>query len=210
MLLDTNNIALFVAASLVLIATPGPDLIYVLTRGIGQGRKTALVSACGVSLGVVVHTTFATLGLSALLAQSAFAFSVVKYTGGAYLIYLGVRTLLSSESFTTWGEARPVGLGAVFRQGVLSNVLNPKVALTFLAFLPQFVSPNAGSASIQMLILGLIFMALTLIFLCALAFFSGTLGDRLTSRPGLTVALRRLTGCIFVGLGLRLALPERR
>ena len=212
MLLDTN-IALFVAASLVLIATPGPDIIYVLTRGIGQGRRAALVSACGVSLGVVVHTTFATLGLSALLAQSAFAFSVVKYAGAAYLIYLGVRTLLSRESFATrGGGARPVGLAAVFRQGVLSNVLNPKVALTFLAFLPQFVSPpSSGSgASSQMLVLGLIFMLLTLLFLCVVAFFSGTMGDRLASRPGLADGLRRLTGCVFVGLGLRLALPERR
>ena len=126
-MLRETNVALFVAASLALIATPGPDMIYVVTRGVAQGRRSALVSACGVCSGLAVHTSFAAIGLSALLAQSAVAFSVVKYAGAAYLIYLGIKTLSSKERFAISGEMRQTrGLGSAFFQGVASNVLNPK------------------------------------------------------------------------------------
>ncbi len=206
------NLILFLTASLALIATPGPDLIYVVTRGVAQGRRAALVSACGVCSGLVVHTSFAAIGLSALLARSAVAFSVVKYAGAAYLIYLGIKALLSRESLVATGEAAPVAsrLRGDFWQGVASNVLNPKVALFFLAFLPQFVGAGAGNAAVQMLVLGSIFALLGLVFLSFVAFFSGALGDWIGGRPNVAVALRWLTGSVLIGLGLRLALPERR
>jgi threonine/homoserine/homoserine lactone efflux protein len=205
------NVTLFVAASLALIATPGPDMIYVLTRGVAQGRRAALVSACGVCSGLAVHTSFAAIGLSALLARSAVAFSVVKYAGTAYLIYLGIKTLSSKEPLAISEEKRQTtGLGGAFLQGVVSNVLNPKVALFFLAFLPQFVSPDAGSAVGQMLVLGAVFAMLGLLFLTLVAYFSGSLGERLGGSPRFASALRWLSGSILVGLGLRLALPERR
>ena len=210
-MLQETNIALYVVASLALIATPGPDMIYVVTRGVAQGRRAALVSACGVCSGLAVHTSFAAIGLSALLAQSAATFSVVKYAGAAYLIYLGVKTLLSEESFAFSGEMRPTkGLAGVFFQGVASNVLNPKVALFFLAFLPQFVSPHAGSAVVQMLILGAVFALLGLLCLTLVAHFSGSLGERLGGSPRFARALRWFSGSVLVGLGLRLALPEHR
>ena len=210
-MLQETNIALYVIASLALIATPGPDMIYVVTRGVAQGRRAALVSACGVCSGLAVHTSFAAIGLSALLAQSAATFSVVKYAGAAYLIYLGVKTLLSEESFAFSGETRPTkGLAGVFFQGVASNVLNPKVALFFLAFLPQFVSPHAGSAVVQMLILGAVFALLGLLCLTLVAHFSGSLGERLGGSPRFARALRWFSGSVLVGLGLRLALPEHR
>ena len=210
-MLQEANIALYVVASLALIATPGPDMIYVVTRGVAQGRRAALVSACGVCSGLAVHTSFAAIGLSALLARSAVAFSAVKYAGAAYLIYLGVKTLLSEEGFAFSGETRPTkGLAGVFFQGVASNVLNPKVALFFLAFLPQFVSPHAGSAVVQMLILGAVFALLGLLCLTLVAHFSGSLGERLGGSPRFARALRWFSGSILVGLGLRLALPERR
>lgn len=208
MLLETNLI-LFLTASLALIATPGQDNIYILTRGIAQGRRAALVSAWGVCLGLLVHTMFAAVGLSALLTQSAVAFSVVKWAGAAYLVYLGVRTLLSRDSFAPSGEKMPAaGLGKVFWQGVASNVLNPKVALFFLSFLPQFVSADASNA--QFLLFGLLFALLALVVTSAIALFSGALGDWIGSRPAFAGALRWFTGSVLVGLGLRLALTDRR
>lgn len=201
---------LFLAASLALIAAPGPDNILVLTRGIAQGRGAALVSAAGASLGLVVHSVLAAVGLSALLAQSATAFSVVKYAGAAYLIYLGIKALVSRENFVVSGETATLRLQSVFFQGVASNVLNPKVALFFLAFLPQFAPPTAGSAAPQLLALGLTFALLTWAVFSVLAYFSGSLGNWLGRRPRYADALRWSTGIVLVGLGLRLALPERR
>ena len=209
--MSDTDLILFLTASLALIVTPGPDSLYVLTRGVAQGRRAGLVSAVGVCCGLVVHITFAAVGLSALLAQSVLAFSLVKYAGAAYLIYLGVKTLLSREGFAIPGGAAPaLKLRSVFLQGVVSNVLNPKVALFFLAFLPQFVSPGAGAAAPQLLVLGLVFALLGLVFLCVLALCSGSLGDRLRTRPGLANALRWLAGSVLVGLGLRLAFSDRR
>ncbi len=208
-MLREMNLILFLTASLALIVAPGPDNILVLTRGIAQGRGAALVSAAGASLGLVVHSVFAAVGLSALLQQSATAFLVVKYVGAAYLIYLGIKTLLSRESFVVSGEAVPARLRSVFFQGVASNVLNPKVALFFLAFLPQFANP-AGDATTQLLVLGLTFALLTWIIFSVLGYFSGSLGDWLRSRPSFADYLRWLTGSVLIGLGIRLALPERR
>ena len=204
-----TNLLLFFTASLVLIVVPGPDMIYVLTRSLSQGRSAGLVSAAGVCSGVLVHTAFAAVGLSSILAQSAVAFSVVKYAGAAYLLYLGIRTILDKEGFAAPGRAEKARLATVFRQGVLSNVLNPKVALFFLAFLPQFVDPALGAAGLQMLALGVAFTLMGLAVLSVVALFSGALGEWLRGRTSLVGALRWLTGSILVGLGLRLAVPER-
>lgn len=208
-MLPETNLLLFLTASLALIVTPGQDNLYVMTRGIARGRTAALVSSWGVCAGLVVHTTLAALGLSAILASSAAAFQIVKYAGVAYLVYLGVRTLLDRESFSVpEGEARPSrGLGGVFAQGVATNVLNPKVALFFLAFLPQFAGASGGAA--QFLALGGIFALLALVITGVIAVFSGALGGWLKSRPGPANVLRYATGGILVGLGVRLALAER-
>ena len=201
---------LFLTASLVVIVAPGPDNMLVLTRGVAQGRGAALVSAAGASLGLVVHSVFAAVGLSALLAQSALAFLVVKYVGAAYLIYLGVRALLDREGFApTRGEA-PMGLGKVFTQAVASNVLNPKIAVFFLAYLPQFADPATGGTAIQLLAFGMTFALLTLAIFSALAVFSGTVGSWLRSRPKLAGGLGWLTGAVLISLGLRLAFQDRR
>ncbi len=206
---DTGWI-IFLTASLVVIAAPGPDNILVLTRGVTLGRRAALVSAAGASVGLVCHSLFAAAGLSALLAGSAVAFSVVKYAGAAYLIYLGIAALLSRERFVlAEREVPPVGLGSVFTQAVASNVLNPKIAVFFLAYLPQFADPSAGTAP-QLLALGLAFALLTWAIFSAVAFFSGGLGEWLRSRPRVAGGLGWLTGSVLICLGLRLALPERR
>lgn len=209
-MLPETDLLLFLTASLALIATPGQDNIYIVTRGIAQGRRAALVSAWGVCLGLLVHTTFAAVGLSALLAQSAVAFSVVKWAGAAYLVYLGARTLLDKNSLAPSGDGAPVaGLGKVFLQGVASNVLNPKVALFFLAFLPQFVSPGVGSSGVQFLVFGSLFALLALAVTSVIALFSGALGGWISARPGFAGALRWITGSVLAGLGLRLALADR-
>ena len=204
------NLAVFIAASLALIVTPGPDMLYVISRGIAQGRATALIASIGISLGLLTHTMLAAFGLSILLAQSPVAFLVVKYAGAAYLVYLGARALLSGERLALSKRGISLRHGAAFRQGLLSNVLNPKAALFVQAFLPQFVVPERGDPATQVLVLGAILIVMGLAFHIAVAWFAGAIGGWLRRRPGLDAWLRRLTGSIFVGLGLRLALPERR
>jgi threonine/homoserine/homoserine lactone efflux protein len=208
--LQEANLILYLTASLIVIVAPGPDNILVLTRGVTLGRRAALVSAGGASVGLVAHSLFAAAGLSALLQQSTFAFSVIKYAGAAYLVYLGVKALLSKEALDVSGAIGPIGLKSVFVQAVTSNVLNPKIAVFFLAFLPQFADPVAGSVALQLLSLGLTFALLTWGVFSVIACFSGTLGSWLRSRPSFASGLRWLTGGVLIGLGLRLALPDRR
>ena len=208
--LDTN-IALFIVASLAVIVAPGPDNIYVLTRGVAQGREVALASAWGMCSGLLFHTTLAAVGLSAILARSAVAFSVVKYAGAAYLIYLGIRAILSREEFVSPEEEAPAAkLRSFFLRGLTMNLLNPKVAVFFLAFLPQFASPATGGSALRLLALGLLFALLSVLVFSAIALFSGVLGDRLSQNLRFANALRWLTGCVLVGLGVRLALSVRQ
>ena len=209
-MIQETNFVLFSTASMALIVTPGPDMIYVVTRGVAQGRTAGLVSAWGACSGLVVHTVLASVGLSALLQSSAAAFTVVKYVGATYLIYLGIKAFLSRENFSVPREAAPkLTLNKVFFQGVASNVLNPKIALFFLAFLPQFVVPASGNVALQMMVLGLGFTVLALLVFNVIAYFAGTLGGWLVKKPAFANGLRWLTGSVLVGLGLRLALPER-
>ncbi len=204
------NIALFVTASLAVIVAPGPDNIYVLTCGVARGREVALASAWGMCSGLLLHTTLAALGLSAILAQSAMAFSVVRYAGAAYLIYLGVRAFVSKEEFAPSTEEAPTARHrGYFVRGLTMNLFNPKVAVFFLAFLPQFASPTSEGAALRLLALGLIFAILSVLVFSAIALTSGILGDRLSENPRYASILTWLTGCVLVGLGVRLAFSGR-
>jgi threonine/homoserine/homoserine lactone efflux protein len=208
---DATSLMVFLGASLALIIHPGPNMVYIVTRGVAQGRGAALVSVLGMGTGQTVHTLFAALGLSAVLQQSAAAFAVVKYAGAAYLIFLGIKTLLDRGSLAVPEGTTPrIGLLKVYRQGAVLSVFNPYLALFFLAYLPQFADPKAGSVALQLILLGLTYTALALVVYGTVALFSGALGDRLAAAPRLSNALRWLTGSVLVGLGLRLALPERR
>jgi threonine/homoserine/homoserine lactone efflux protein len=209
---DDANLILFLTASVVVILAPGPDNILVLTRGVTLGRKAALVSASGASTGLVCHSLFAAAGLSALLQQSAVAYSVVKYVGAAYLIYLGIRALMDRERFVFSEDGAPaLSLGRVYAQAVASNVFNPKIAVFFLAYLPQFADPTSGGGvALQLLVLGLAFAAMTWAIFSVVALLSGALGGWLRSKPRLANRLSWLTGGVLIALGLRLALPERR
>jgi threonine/homoserine/homoserine lactone efflux protein len=205
-----ENIVLFLTTAVVMICTPGPDIIYVSTRGIAQGRETALLSTLGVCLGYLVHTALAVLGLSALLQASAVAFEMVRYAGAAYLLYLGVKTLLSKEPFLPTQNSQPLPKGRIVWQGVLTSVLNPKGILFFLSFLPQFISPQSGHVSLQLIVCGLTFTVLCLLIYGAIGYFSGQVGDRLTKQPTISLALKWLSGSVLVGLGIRMAWPERK
>ena len=158
-MLTWSQLFIFAAASVVLIFTPGPDIIYVMTRGIAQGRRAAFAAASGFSLGNIAHTLAAVAGLSAILAASATAFGLVKLAGGLYLIYIGVRLFTAGDAHLNQSsEAPAMRLGSIFRQSVIANILNPKVAIFFLAFFPQFIQPQNGAPRLQMLLLGLIFI----------------------------------------------------
>ena len=205
---DTQTLAIFMTATLALNITPGPDMLYVIARSAAEGRKAGIVSALGISVGTIVHTAAVALGLVSLLAAVPLAFTVVKYAGAAYLIYLGVRALRAPATLATPVVER-ARLGAIFRQGVITNVLNPKVALFFLAFLPQFVDARAGSVAVQLILLGVLFNFSGTIVNVVVALMASHAGQWSRRRLGSSGFFRWLTGGIFIGLGIRLALLER-
>jgi threonine/homoserine/homoserine lactone efflux protein len=206
-----HDFALFVTTGILLNLTPSPDTLYILGRSIAQGRRAGVASALGISVGSVFHTGAAALGLSAVLATSAWAFTIVKLAGAAYLIFLGVRALLERQpELSAPAHFKQRGAAAAFRQGILTNILNPKVALFFLAFLPQFIDAAAPSKTIAFIVLGLTFVTTGTIWCLILAWFSSAFSARLRESPTVTVLLNRAVGSLFVFLGLRLAVAVRR
>lgn len=208
-MIDPAKYALFITVSWALIIAPGPDMLYVITRGVTHGRRAGMLSAIGVICGILIHTTAAAFGLTIIFQTSATAFLVVKYLGAAYLIYLGIKSwrekhILSLQTSSSISSQR------LFWQGVLSNVLNPKIAIFFLAFLPQFVDKASSNVTWQLIQLGLTFACLGLLFLLVVGYSSGSIGRWVVSRPQYTQFLGRLSGGILVALGVRLALTERQ
>lgn len=208
-MIDPAKFALFIGVSWALIISPGPDMLYVITRGMAHGRKAGILSAVGVVCGILIHTTAAALGLTLILQTSAFAFLFVKFAGAAYLLYLGIKSWQDRSTFHLQTSTVTAKSSALFWQGVLSNVLNPKIAIFFLAFLPQFVDHESSSVTLQMVILGLTFACFGLCFLLVVGYSSGTIGRWLTYRPQYRQFFRRLAGGILIALGIRLALTER-
>jgi threonine/homoserine/homoserine lactone efflux protein len=203
---DPSRLALFVAAALLLLVVPGPSVLYIVTQSVSHGRRAGIVSVAGITTGTLVHITAATVGLSALLASSALAFDVVKYLGAAYLIAVGIRRLAGWEGETGPRARDTRDLGRLYRQGIVVNTLNPKTALFFLAFLPQFVDPGRGTPWLQILALGLLFAALGFFSDGAWALVAGTLGERLRRSRRFPAVQRYVSGLVFVGLGAVAAL----
>ncbi len=203
------NVVLFSLAAWALIITPGPDMIYVITRGIAQGRNAGLLSAAGVTSGILVHTLLASLGIAVLLQTSELAFMLVKYLGAFYLVYLGIKTILTRRQFALVETAEPIQKHKLYSQGLLSNVFNPKVALFFWAFLPQFIVGEPDSITWQLVGMGILFAIFGFIFLSLVGFFSGYIGNWLNKKPAVNSRMRWITGSVFVGLGVRLALTKR-
>jgi threonine/homoserine/homoserine lactone efflux protein len=196
-----SEYALFLAAGLTLLVIPGPAVLYVIGQSLGGGRRAGLVSALGITTGTLVHIAAAAVGLSALVMSSALAFEVVRYVGAAYLVWIGVRRLLGRDEAGAGGERPPRSLRRTFSRGIVVNVLNPKTALFFLAFLPQFVDVDRGHVWLQIVVLGLSFATLGLLSDGAYAVVAGTVADRLRGRPRVFTAQRWISGGIFVGLG---------
>ena len=201
-----HNLSLFLAAGILLNLTPGPDTAYILGRSIAQGRDGGVASALGIGVGSILHTSAAALGLSAILATSVFAFVAIKLLGGAYLVFLGTKMLLDREKHLSLSSnfRRRTNLAA-FRQGILTNVLNPKVALFFLAFLPQFIDAESNTKVIAFLLLGFTFVTTGTIWCLILACFAATFSGRLRGNKKIGQWLNRTVGALFVFLGARLA-----
>jgi threonine/homoserine/homoserine lactone efflux protein len=207
---DPSTLALFVAAALALLAVPGPAVLYIVSQSIDHGRGAGLVSVLGVGAGSAVQVAAASLGLSSLLLSSATAFSAVKYAGAAYLLFLGLRTLLAGRATIEAQVRRSSARRRLFFQGALVNVTNPKTALFFFAFLPQFVDASAGSATLQIAFLGGLFVCLGLVSDGLYAVTAGTLAVRLRGSARLLRARRYLSGSVLVGLGVAAALSGSR
>jgi threonine/homoserine/homoserine lactone efflux protein len=206
---DLATLAPFLVAALALNLTPGADMTYVIARSLGQGRGAGISSAFGIAAGSFLHSVFAAIGLSALLLHSELAFQLIKYAGAAYLLYLAWKAWRSSNEAAEIAERRAAGLGRIFVEGALTNLLNPKVALFILAFLPQFVDPAKGSVAGQILFLGLLFNIGGTAVNLAVACSAGAARGLVRGSPRFAGLMRRLSALVFVGLALRLAASER-
>lgn len=204
-----KDLPIFITLSWILIITPGPDIVYVITKGVSQGKKAGINSALGVAVGILVHTILAALGLSVILKTSILAFTVIKLFGAAYLVFLGLKSILASAN-TSAEKPLAISGNRHFLQGVFCNVLNPKVAIFFMAFLPQFVDTAQNSSpALGMIMLGSLFFGFTLLFLLTLALLSSQTSSYLNSRPGFAPLLTRISGIIMILLGVRLAFMQR-
>jgi threonine/homoserine/homoserine lactone efflux protein len=202
------DLALFVVASALLAIAPGPDIVYVLTRGIAQGRRAGLAAALGFASGCLFHTALAALGIAALIRSSDLAFDLVRYAGAAYLVWIGIQALRHASEFALAQSGPAKALLQIYRQSVIGNALNPKVTLFFLSFLPQFVDGKAGHVGWQMALLGVVFMAVTVVVFGAVAIFSGWIGDWVRRKPAIGTRLNVFAGLTFIALGVRVAMPD--
>lgn len=210
MTVEANTLGMFVLASLALIALPGQDMIYVMTRSLAQGRFAGLCSAVGVCLGIVAHTGLAALGVGAILMASEGLFFALKLLGAAYLAYLGIRLMLTRAAPSFGGVAStPLSPLSLVWQGALSNLTNPKIVLFFFAYLPQFVDPASASPTRELVFLGLLYALLALPVKAAVGFAAGSLSERVIQRPATLAWINRFSGAVLLGLGLRLATTER-
>jgi len=210
MLISHSSLLLFVAGAAVLLVIPGPAVTYVVSRSIGHGRAAGLVSVLGIVAGTLCHVVAAALGISALLASSALAFQFVKYLGAGYLIYLGIKTLRTTDQQSLEAPAAETGLARMFGQGFLVNLLNPKTALFFLAFLPQFVDPARGHVTLQILQLGMLFALMGWCSDSTYALIAGTVAERIRGSLRLRRIQRQVSGGGLIALGVAAAFSGAR
>ncbi|MCP3407033.1 LysE family translocator [Bradyrhizobium sp. CCGB01] len=204
-----DTLLTYIAVVLGLFLIPGPAVLLVLARSSVGGHRVGIATGLGIATGDMLHTAMATLGLSAVLMTSALAFSLVKYAGAAYLIYLGIRTLMERGEDLKLARSRLVDAPLAFRQAVLAEVLNPKTALFFLAFLPQFVHPERGSIVAQLAVLGLVFVIMSAIYTALIALAAGQVAGWLARHRSIGRWQGRVVGAIYLGLGVRMALQQR-
>lgn len=205
----TDNLILFIIAALTLNLTPGPDILFVITRSVAEGKKSGIASSLGIAAGSLVHTALIAFGLSSLLLAVPTAYEIIKYAGAAYLVYLGVKIILTKQKLGEKIEAKNTSIKSVFWQGMVTNMLNPKVALFFLAFLPQFIEPT-GNITLQIIFLALLFNLSGTTVNIIVALTASRLGKFLKRRLNNSSIFKWITGSVFIGLGIRLALLERK
>jgi len=201
------NFPLFIITSIVIVVAPGPDFIYVTTRGVSQGKKAGTLSALGISVGLLVHTLLAAFGLSAIIQSSRIAYVTIKYLGAAYLVFLGIKTLLTKSQLIGGNEKIENSKNA-FHQGVLTNVFNPKAIITFMAFLPQFVDIKINHPIAQFLFLGITLAVIAMLWFGIVGYFAGLIGSFVKRSRAFQKGIKYLSGSILIMLGLRLALKE--
>ncbi|WP_282604793.1 LysE family translocator [Pelagibius sp. Alg239-R121] len=199
----------FIGASLAVILAPGQDMVLVMSRGMSQGAAAGIATGAGVSVGLLCHTLLAALGLGALVAASELAYSLLKYVGAAYLVYLGLRMILSGVTRLNTQRSSQASLARLFYQGAFSNLSNPKIALFYFAFLPQFVPESAQNPTQVIFLLGVTFAVLTFIIKVPVGYFSGTLSNWFRRHPKALAWVYRSSGAVLIGLGARLAIEER-
>ncbi len=207
--MTSTQLILFITTSLFLIATPGQDMILVMSRSIGLGQNAGVITAAGVSVGLLGHTILAALGLGAILQTSVVLFMALKFVGAAYLVYLGIKSFRAPLSSMTLSKGKKVSYRELFFQGAFSNVSNPKVAIFYFAFLPQFVSPESGQPTLMLLLLGVVFAVLTFLVKSPVALFAGKLSGWLRRNPSVESWLNRVSGMVLIGLGVRLAFEQQ-
>jgi len=203
-----HNLPLFIGSTLLLAITPGQDFIYVMIRSASQGTRVGFIAVAGLMIGVMLHTLAAATGVAAILLTSSYAFNAIKFIGAAYLIYLGIQAFRQKGNLKIKQRTDEASDLKIFKEGMLSSTFNPKLALFFMAFLPQFVSPNQDAFT-QMLTLGIIFALLSLPILLAVALFSAKFGNLLTKNQAVSQSIGKVTGVVLIGLGIRLGFVSR-
>ena len=209
-MIPADVILLFVTASVALAFAPGPDIIFVLTQSALHGRETGLLVTLGLCTGLLVHTAAVSLGVAVIFQTSLLAFSLLKLAGVLYLLYLAAQAFRASKAALESDGSGALSWCGLYTRGVIMNITNPKVAIFFLAFLPQFADPARGSITVQMLFLGGLFIVSSLIVFAAVAWFAGYIGEWLQRSDGVQVVMNRIAGMVFVVLALRLAVSERQ
>lgn len=209
MLIEPGPLGLFVLSALALNLTPGPDMLFTTASGLKQGPRAGVIAALGISAGSMVHILLAIIGVTAIFKTSEVAFDALRFIGAGYLLWIGIRSFSARGGDLSRPHVKPAGLMTVFRRGMFTNIFNPKVALFFIAFLPQFVSVDAGAIPLQILILGLLFNVTGLLCNGSVGLFAGGAGRILLQRPSAAKWISRISGSIFIGLAVRLALTER-
>lgn len=194
---------------MLLTIAPGPDILYVITQSITQGKRAGIATALGLCTGLIVHTTAAAFGVSVILQQSAIAFQILKYAGAIYLFFLAWKAFREKEHSLSCTTTKNKDAASLYRQGIYMNILNPKVGLFFLAFLPQFVNSEAGNVPGQMILLGVLFMLQTIFIFSTVAIFAGILGRKILGRPSITKYVNYAKASIFTLIGVKLALTDR-
>jgi len=209
-MIELSNLILFIGASFILCLVPGPDNIYVLTQGMTKSKKAAVVTTLGLTTGLIIHTTAAALGISAIFKTSEIAFDIVKYAGACYLLYIAYQAYkYRDEPLDLSVQNSSIELRKLYIKGFIMNILNPKVSIFFLAFLPQFVSPSSGSVTLQMISLGLIFMVMTIVVFSSIGIAGNLLSSKLLEQPSIVKYMNILTSFVLGGLGLKLALSSQ-